>query len=48
MADIALPGYGGLQRFKEEYNSKLKISPSGVIVTIVLIAVVLVGLNWYF
>ena len=29
--EINLPGFGGLMRYKEEYNSKIKFSPSAVI-----------------
>ena len=30
-------GFGGLMRYKEEYNSKLKISPTHVILLIILV-----------
>ncbi len=34
-----LPGYGGLTRFKEEYNSKIKFSPTAVVVVVILVIV---------
>ena len=34
--EISMPGsFGGLMRYKDEYNSKLKISPAQVILMIV-------------
>ena len=30
-------GFGGLTRYKEEYNSKLKISPTQVVLLIILV-----------
>lgn len=48
MADLSIPGYGGLMRYKEEYNSKLKFGP-GVVVGAVIISILLViGLRWIF
>ena len=32
-------GFGGLTRFNEEYESKLKITPAQVIISIVLVIV---------
>jgi len=37
--EVMLPGYGGLTRFKEEYNSKIKFSPTAVVVVVILVIV---------
>lgn len=39
---------GGLTRFKEEYNSKLKISPSGVVVMIIAVILFVISLKFLF
>ena len=41
--EISLPGYGGLTRFKEEYNSKLQFGP-GVVIAMIIAAILFVGL----
>jgi len=47
--NLAMPvGFGGLTRFKEEYDSKLKISPGGVVIMIVLAIALVLGLRWFF
>jgi preprotein translocase subunit Sec61beta len=33
-------------RYKEEYNSKLKISPAQVIVGIILVIIFVISLRW--
>lgn len=49
MADISLPsGIGGLTRFKEEYDSKFKISPAQVIVLIIAIIAFVASLRLFF
>ena len=50
MAENTMPmGFGGgLTRFKEEYDSKLKMSPSFVIVLIVLVIMFTVSLRFLF
>lgn len=50
MAENTMPsGFGGgLTRFNEEYNSKFKMSPSFVIVLIVLVILFTVSLNFLF
>jgi len=49
MAELNMPaGFGGLMRYKEEYNSKLKFSPAVVIGMIVAVIVLVVGLNIFF
>lgn len=50
MADINIPsGFGGgLTRFKEEYNSRLKISPTGVVIMIVAIILFTLSLRFFF
>jgi len=46
MADMNMPGsFGGLMRYNEEYNSKLKISPAQVILAIVLVIALVVSLR---
>lgn len=39
---------GGLTRFKEEYDSKLKFSPSAVIVMIVVVILFVISLQFLF
>lgn len=48
MADsqISMPAYGGLMRFKEEYNSKLKFGPGAVVAAIIATIVVIISLNY--
>lgn len=50
MADsqISMPSYGGLTRFKEEYDSKFKFSPSAVVVAMVVVIVAIISLNLLF
>ncbi len=50
MADsqISMPSYGGLMRFKEEYNSKFKFGPGAVITAIVVTIVLVLALNYLF
>jgi preprotein translocase subunit Sec61beta len=43
--EMMIPGYGGLVRYKEEYNSKFKISPSTVIAMIIIVIAFVVGLG---
>ena len=46
MAEINMPaGFGGLMRYKEEYNSKIKFSPVAVIGAIVAVIVFVILLN---
>ena len=46
MAEMGVPGaFGGLMRYKEEYNSKFKFSPTAVIVMIIVVIAVVLGLN---
>jgi len=39
---------GGLTRFKEEYDSKYKISPSGVIVMVIVVILFVISLKFLF
>ncbi|MBT3397677.1 preprotein translocase subunit Sec61beta [archaeon] len=49
MADIGIPGMGGgLMRYKEEYNSKLKFGPGVVIAMIVAVIAFVVGLRFIY
>lgn len=38
-------GFGGLMRYKEEYDSKLKISPTQVVLMIILVIAFVVSLK---
>lgn len=39
---------GGLTRFKEEYNSKIKFSPSAVIVMVIVVILFVISLKFLF
>jgi preprotein translocase subunit Sec61beta len=39
---------GGLTRFKEEYDSKLKISPTGVVVMVIMVIAFVISLRFMF
>jgi preprotein translocase subunit Sec61beta len=39
---------GGLTRFKEEYDSKLKFSPSAVVVMIIAVVLFVISLRFFF
>jgi preprotein translocase subunit Sec61beta len=41
-------GFGGLVRYKEEYESKFNIKPTHVIVFIILIVLFRIGLGVFF
>lgn len=41
-------GFGGLVRYKEEYDSKLKFGPGAVITMIVVVIAFVVALNLFF
>ncbi|MFH1711308.1 MAG: SEC61-beta family protein [Nanoarchaeota archaeon] len=45
-SNVNLPsGYGGLMRYNEEYESKLKLKPTHVIIYVILIILLVIGLN---
>ena len=47
--EMMMPGMGGgLMRYKEEYNSKLKFGPGAVVVMIILVIAFVVGLRFFF
>ena len=51
MADnnMSMPaGFGGLMRYNEEYNSKLKFGPGAVIGMIIATVVMVVGLRMFY
>jgi len=49
MAEVSMPaGFGGLTRYKEEYNSKLKFGPGVVVGMIIAVIVLVVGLRVWF
>jgi preprotein translocase subunit Sec61beta len=39
------PGFGGLMRYNEEYNSRLKFGPGSVIAMIIIVIAFVVGLK---
>jgi len=41
-------GFGGLQRFSEEYNSKFKFGPGVVVGMIIAVIAFVVGLNIFY
>ena len=46
MAEMNMPaGFGGLTRFKEEYNSKFKFGPGVVVGMIIAVIALVVGLR---
>ncbi len=47
-APIQMPGYGGLTRFKEEYDSKLKFGPGAVVFAIIATIVLIFALNFFY
>ena len=49
MAELNMPGsFGGLMRYNEEYDSKLKFSPAQVILMIIAVIVFVIGLRIFF
>jgi len=51
MADnnVSMPtGFGGLMRYKEEYNSKFKFGPGVVVGMIIAVIVFIVGLRMFY
>lgn len=50
MADsqVSMPSYGGLTRFKEEYDSKLKFGPGAVVAAIIATIVIIISLNYMY
>lgn len=45
---IHMPGsFGGIMRYDEEYDSRFKITPTQVIVVIVLVILFVLGLNLF-
>jgi preprotein translocase subunit Sec61beta len=49
MAELNMPaGFGGLMRYKEEYDSKIKISPAQVIFLIILVILFVLSLKIFF
>ncbi|MFA5061273.1 MAG: preprotein translocase subunit Sec61beta [Candidatus Pacearchaeota archaeon] len=47
--EISMPsGFGGLMRYKEEYNSKFKFGPGAVVAMILITIVLVIGLNVFF
>lgn len=41
-------GFGGLTRFKEEYNSKFKFGPGAVVGMIIVVIIFVVGLRMFY
>lgn len=44
-APVQMPGYGGLTRYNEEYDSKFKFGPGAVVAAIIATIVAIIGLN---
>lgn len=47
-SQVQLPGYGGLTRFKEEYDSKFKFGPGAVVAAIIATVILILGLNFFY
>ncbi len=48
-SQMSMPtSFGGLTRFNEEYDSKLKINPSLVVLFVILAIIFIIGLNLFF
>jgi preprotein translocase subunit Sec61beta len=41
-------GFGGLMRYKEEYNSKFKFGPGAVVAMIIATVVFVIGLRMFY
>ena len=41
-------GFGGLTRYKEEYNSKFKFGPGAVVGMIIAVIIFVVGLRFFY
>jgi len=41
-------GFGGLMRYKEEYDSKLKFGPGVVVGMIIAVIILVIGLRIYY
>jgi preprotein translocase subunit Sec61beta len=49
MAETNMPaGFGGLMRYKEEYDSKIKFGPGVVVAMIVVVVAVVLGLRIFY
>ena len=49
MAEMNMaPGFGGLMRYKEEYNSRFKFGPGAVVAMIIIVVAFVVGLKVIF
>lgn len=48
MAETGLLGSGGLMRYNEEYDSKIKFSPEAVIGMIIAVIFFVIGLKVFF
>ncbi len=49
MADVSMPGgFGGLMRYNEEYDSKIKFGPGVVVAMIIVVIAFVVGLKLFF
>ena len=47
--NVSMPtGFGGLMRYKEEYNSKLKFGPGVVVGMILAVIVLVIGLRIFY
>jgi preprotein translocase subunit Sec61beta len=47
-SQVSMPGvFGGLMRYNEEYDSRIKIKPEHVIIFVVLLAVLVLGFKYF-
>jgi preprotein translocase subunit Sec61beta len=47
--EMSMPaGFGGLTRYKEEYNSKLKFGPGVVVAAIIVVIALIAGLRIFY
>jgi preprotein translocase subunit Sec61beta len=46
-SQISLPGAGGLMRYNEEYDSKLKFGPEVVIGMVIITIIMVLGLRFF-
>jgi preprotein translocase subunit Sec61beta len=46
--ETSVPAFGGLMRYKEEYDTKLKFGPGAVIAMIIIAVAFVVGMRLFF
>lgn len=49
MSEINMPaGFGGLMRYKEEYESKIKFTPNHIVIMVLIVIAFIAILNIFF